>query len=506
MPITFPDWADLGMGTMSTTIRNAWDQMLYRMEGNRYYFEGDVFTQTIPHEEPSNEPEPLMYPIGLNLVRMLCMAHADSAFGEWDEQPIQFNIKPNREATLADKAAVEVANNILEASNGPALFWELELERNIYGGGAFKIQPQLNPVSPIKWTRIPRENFFPIWDPDDPDDLLEAYAVVPMTADQAAAKYRYTDARGEVVYRVEHWTKFSYTNTLDGVPLLDYSGVNPWGVVPFVFTPRFRLHYWFGEDLANDIIPIQDDLNRVLADISDAINYNAHPVRWGINLPRDFNAKNFPLGPNALWNLGRALSGNPKPEVGIMEASAAISNGVFDYIKFVYDWSRISSAAPPIVFGEDEGGGQRSGVTLELRMWPILKAIRRSRSYLSGGLRRALYISGRILEQKKFKDVSSHAITALLEGRIVPYFYDVMPRDQAANVDEVVKLLSTDPPAISLETSQQVLGRGTGEVERIRGMMDDKELWKSERAAKNMAAAQSKKDGSVKDDQEKPVE
>ena len=45
-------------------------------------------------------------------------------------------------------------------------------------------------------------------------------------------------------------------------------------------------------------------------------------------------------------------------------------------------------------------------------------------------------------------------------------------------VDEIVKLLSTDPPAISLDTAQKELSRGVGEVDRIRTMLDDKELWK----------------------------
>jgi hypothetical protein len=46
-------------------------------------------------------------------------------------------------------------------------------------------------------------------------------------------------------------------------------------------------------------------------------------------------------------------------------------------------------------------------------------------------------------------------------------------------VDEVVKLLSTTPPAISLETSQKILGRGPGEVERIKAMLQDEELMKA---------------------------
>jgi len=120
--------------------------------------------------------------------------------------------------------------------------------------------------------------------------------------------------------------------------------------------------------------------------------------------------------------------------------------------------ARTSSFAPPIAFGEDDGGGQRSGITLEIRMWPLLKATRRSRSYLGASLRRAMRISGLILQQKNFPSIPSRAIKALIDSTVVPHFYNIMPRDQQQAVDEVTKLLSTEPKSISLETAQTVLG------------------------------------------------
>ena len=211
-----------------------------------------------------------------------------------------------------------------------------------------------------------------------------------------------------------------------------------------------------------------------VADAGESINYNAHPTRWGVNLPRSFNAKNFPLGPNALWDLGRNL-GNLEPQVGILESRDPAPKGVFDYITFLYDWARTSSFAPPISFGEDEGS-QRSGATLEIRMWPLIKANRRFRAYLGNGIGRALWMSARMLEQKRLGDVPVRALERILRGQIVPRFADVLPRDHVAIVDEVVKLTATNPPTISMETAQKVLGRGPGEVARIRAQMGDAEL------------------------------
>jgi hypothetical protein len=179
-----------------------------------------------------------------------------------------------------------------------------------------------------------------------------------------------------------------------------------------------------------------------------------------------------------MWDLGRSFgSGGGAPEVGLLQAANPVPDSAFKHIQFVYDWVRTSSFAPPIAFGEDNGGGQRSGVTLEIRLWPLLKAVRRSRSYMTTGLARAMRITGKILAQKKFSDVDKSVVAGLLEGNLTTQYHHVLPRDQAAVVDEVVKLLSTNPPAISLESAQEALGRGMSEVTRIIKMMADHPEW-----------------------------
>ena len=66
----------------------------------------------------------------------------------------------------------------------------------------------------------------------------------------------------------------------------------------------------------------------------------------------------------------------------------------------------------------------------------------------------------------------------LSEGALEPKFHNVMPRDHNADVDEVVKLLNTPVPAVSLETVQEILGRGSPEVSRILEMLSDPALGK----------------------------
>jgi hypothetical protein len=420
----------------------------------------------------------------------MAITATDAAFGEWKDSPIKWGTRGDQETSSADQGAIQIMSDIMETSGGASLFWELELERNVYGGAALKINPDVKSPGGIKWTRIPREGFFPVWDPEDPDTLIEVYVLLYMSAEQAKQKYGYT-AGGDVVRYMEHWSKDKHETKLEDHELKDYSGINPYGVVPFVYTPRFRFSNWWGESMTQELIAVQDELNMRIADISDAINYNAHPVRWGVNLSRDFNSKNFPLGPNVLWNLGRVIGTGTPPEVGILEAKAAVQPGVFQHVQFLYDWATSAAEVPPIALGKEPGGGQRSGVTLELKMWPLMKAIRRSRAYLNTSMRRAMYITAAILKQKVLpsENFPVRALQSLMEGRIVPTYADIMPRDMSTEIDGVVKQMSTKPvPSISLETAQTVLGRGVGEVERIKKQLEDP-FWKKAQESEQAASS-----------------
>lgn len=467
-----PEWSDLG--NVSPATRMSWEGELAIRHRYRYYFDGLIFKEKVPTESGNEEDAPLLYPVGINLVKMLCLAMTDSEFGEWQERIINFEVRKDLEADEAVKSGIELLAKISESSSINSMLWEMSLDRNMYGGGAAKVSVDLTSPGYIKWERIPLENFFPVCDPDDPNKLLEVYVVVEMSAEQAKLRYGYAGSTAEIIQRVEHWTPEKYENTLDGQRMDAYSGVNPYGFVPFTFVPRFRTTHWWGDAITEDVIPVQDELNMRVADLGDAINYNSHPVRWGMNLPKAFNSGNFPLDSNAMWDAGRSIGNTPPPQFGVLEAKNPVPQGAFEYIKFLYDWARTSSFAPPIAFGEDSGGGQRSGVTLEIRMWPLIKSVRRSRAYLGEGISRMMKMSARMLQQKKLPGISALALKAIVEGLIVPTFAEIMPRDHQAIVDEVVKRFSTTPPSISIDTAVDKLGDGIGEVDRIKTMMQDK--------------------------------
>lgn len=473
--INWPDWSDLG--NISSTQRDTWEYMTQERKKYLKYFSGEVFTERVPPEAATDTSEetPLLYPVGINLVKMLVLAQADALFGEWEEDIVRFRVRQDEEETKGAEEAIRLHSKILNDNSAPSLFYELAVDRELYGGCATKVSPDLSMPGLIKYSRVDLNSFFPIWDPDDPDILLEVYAAVKMNREQCRAKYGFDPGKDEV-WRIEHWTPRTYENRIDDKRIEAFSGVNPWGIVPFVYIPRMRTSSFYGDAITPDVMPIQDELNMRVADTGDAINYNAHPIRYGINMPRSFNSKNFPLGPEQFWDLGKVIGNSPSPEVGLVEAQNPVPEASFKYIDFIYDWSRTAASTPPIAFGEDPGGGQRSGRTLEIRMWPLLRASRRSRGYMASGLIRMMKMAAVILEQKKLENISQWAINRTRDGTVVPDFWPLMPKDQAAIVDEVVKLFSTKPPNISLETAQNILGRGPAEVERILEMIDDPKL------------------------------
>jgi hypothetical protein len=480
-------------------------QLRQEYEKARRYYDGDIFRERVS-VETGEDDAPLLYPVGINLVKLLTLSMTDSMLGEHDDSdPILF-VARNNGKTDHLQSTLAYLSSVLSFSHAGSMLWEMEFSRNLHGAGVFRIAPNLGRAPFIRWSSIPVQSFYPIFHPEDPDTLLEAWIITGMTQDQVRGLYG-IDSTNQLPVKIEHWTLSTYETFIDGKKVSLYSGRNPYGLIPFVYVPRVRTTDWYGESLVKDLYASQDELNMRLADIGDTLNFNSHPIMWGRNLPKGFTAKNFPLGSNSLWDLGRAFGGSNEPEVGMMQSDNPVPDAAFKHIQFLYDWARTSSFAPPIAFGEDSGGGQRSGVTLEIRLWPLLKAIRRSRAYLTTGITQAINITGKILEQKKISTIPKEVVSGLLSGEVTTQYHHVLPRDQAAIVDEVVKLLSTTPPTISLETAQEELGRGSSEVTRVLKMMTEYPEW-FEKAVKKMEAKPEDSEDDSEDDSEseKPKE
>lgn len=472
--LSIPTYSDLG--GVSSPQQNTWDgEAALRQEYHKYYT-GLVFSEKVP-SEIANKDTPLMYPVGLNLVKMLCDTMSESLWGEWEEDLVRFKIRQDLQEDRPAADAIKLMQMVLRTNNFSSLGYQLSLDREIYGGCAFKVGSDIGIPGYIRLSRIDLNGFYPIWDPEDPNRLLVAYVRILMTKEQAKERYGY-DGDKDLVERVERWTPRAYENKLDGKVMSGFSGLNPWGIVPIIYVPRSRSESWWGDALTKDVMRIQDEINARIADLGEGLNYNSHPTRWGKNLGKAFDQRSFEIAPDAMWDLGKIIgnaSPASEPEVGFLEAQNPIPEKAFAYIKFLYDWGRTSVASPPIAFGEDTGGGQRSGSTLLIRMWPLLRTIRRSRAYMSAGFAQTMEIIGRMYMQKRI-DGTILAAGRLRDGTLVPDYWPLMPQDQSAIVDRVTKLLATPVPTVSLPTALSMLNLGPSEYERIKEMLADPEI------------------------------
>src|SRR3990172_5235036 len=459
--LSIPVYSDLGGA--SNSQRNAWESEQSLRQTYHSYYTGLVFEEKVPTVVP-NKDVPLMYPVGLNLVKSLCDSMSETLWGEWEEDLVRFKLRQDLQEDRPAADAIKLLQMVLRSNNFTTLSYQVGLDREIYGGCAFKVGADIAVPGYIRLSRIDLNNFYPIWDPEDPNRLLVAYVRVVMTKEQAKERYGY-DGDKDVVERVEKWTPVAYENKLDGKVMSGFSGLNPWKIVPIVYIPRIRSESWWGDSLTKDVMRIQDEINARIADLGEGLNYNSHPTRWGKNLGKAFDQRTFEIAPDAMWDLGKAI-GNVNaaaaPEVGFLEAKNVIPERAFEYIKFLYDWGRTSVSSPPIAFGEDLGGGQRSGSTLLIRMWPLLRTVRRSRAYMSSGLTQMMDIIGRIYQQKAI-DGTVYAANRLRDGSLIPNYWPILPQDQSAIVDRVVKLLSSKVPAASMPTVLGMLNMGPSE-------------------------------------------
>jgi hypothetical protein len=462
----------LGIGDFDPQVSpraNAeWASMIEKYQEAQYYFYGDIFTK---RADPATTDSPLMYPIKLNLVRMMCLTQAAALWGQWEDDLLTFQCPPESEAEEAKKraeAARVLISETYEASGGQILLYEGGLAQQIYGGTF--LRAAIDPSKPhgVRIDKLMPYNVFVRWDPITINRILEAFIAIPIDKAEAALAYGFTEDSlpDEVVY-LEHWTEQKYETSIGGHVLSQFSGINPWKFVPLVYIPRVRLEGFYGLSLADDIMGVQDELNARLADVGDNINNSAHSIRWIRNYRGD-PSRDFETGPDAMWDLGQTIAGQDKPEVGTLEGQAE-PHSTFSFINFLLDMTRQAAFTSPVAFGQDEGS-QRSGVTLTLRLWPLLQQVKTTRIYWRTQL---VDLHRKILVMAKTRDIENRYSGKLTGYTVMPNFFDLVPQDRELLIDEVTQRAAQN--LISPEEAVARFGVKAGteqdEVNRIRAWL-----------------------------------
>jgi hypothetical protein len=434
--------------------------MMEKYMDARKYFSGDVFSERASTGN-QDEAEPLLYPLAINLVKMMCVSQAGALWGQFEDEIATWYSEPEKDTATAKDAAqraVDFVTDVWDGSNVGSMLYEAGLSQQVYGGIYLRAAKDLARAGNVRVDKLLPYNVFPRYHPVDPNRILEAYIVIPIDAAEAHLAYG-IEAQGDTTVYVEHWTETEYNTFIGDQRLDNFSGKNPWGWVPLEYFPRTRMEGFYGLSLAEDIMGLQDELNGRLADVGDNVSSAAHPIRWVRNY-RGSPDDDFQMGPDALWDLGQNLAGQADPEVGVLPAQAEPTS-TFSFITFLMDISRNIAGTSPVAFGEDEGS-QRSGATLVLRLWPLLQSAKATRLFWRDGLIR-LNHKIQIIGGKAPLPVTSQ-------------FSELVPQDRQLLIDEIIRRAQENliSPEEAITRFGVVDGSVADEVKRIQDWLDYK--------------------------------
>ena len=446
--------------------RDEWMMQINRyMQAFRYY-SGLVFDTTL------GETKMAAYPLRVNIVRAMCNAQAAAVWGQWDGQLVELKADPKDNTDGAKEKsnqAVQIVQETWEASNLDQKLIEGSIAMQVYGGTYFRAYVDMQAPHGVRVDKLMPYSVFPRYHPIQTNRILEAYIVMPLDRTEASLAYGIPkDQLPEFPLYQEHWTETEYETTVNGILIKNGNGLNPWGIVPVVYIPRLRLEAFFGLPLPEDLYGLQDELNTRLADVGDKIADNAHPIRWVKNY-RGNVKKDLIIDSDVIWDLGFSPPGQEGPEVGVLKSEPEPAS-TFEFMNFLVEMTRFASSTSPVAFGIDEGS-QRSGVTLEVRLWPMLMQARVSRVYLKWGM---VAINNLIL---KMVQASGIVIDPVVFSHLVkPVMAPLVPRDVQQVIEEISQRAAHD--LISPEETVAMTGVRAGtsedEVGRIRQWLTDR--------------------------------
>ncbi len=434
------------------------ENMMHRRLGivrsQRYIRLFNYYTnQNLP---PDNVEQPLM----INYFKGICDKHNSYLWGQWLKKLFNYRVEPRlpeAETDLSQEVS-RYLDRLMEQNNANAVLWDASLNGAVYGDSIFRLRWDDLQRRVVIDSMLP-EWFHCRWDVVDMNRLTEVIVAYPMDRQDAIDKYGTAGNEG-IDYDLicpdyspgfgiqwEHWTPTSYQIWVNDH--LVRQGDNPYmrydndgnlypGIIPFVHIPNMRVggEYWGFSDGEN-ILSLQDELNRRMADMGDTVNNHAHPI---VAL-KNFSGKSndLPVGPDAVWDLGRDGAVQVVQWEGTPPA-------VMEYIRECKQVMLDTCNMPELAFGrggrasgKQGTGSSSSGLAMQLAMFPVVERSNQKRIFWSMGLKQ---IADLAIFIHAVMDPATLPFTyeQFREQEIIPEFSSVLPRDRMQIVNEVVAL------------------------------------------------------------------
>lgn len=377
------------------------------------------------------------YPIKINPLKNTCRKHAAVLFGLTIDSirhstiPFKFvpKIKDKAQRAAAQKL-LDTIVDILEESNAGTMFIENGIKSQYMGGCVFAVR-WVSSTSTLKISNPSANEFIGIPNNGDPFDLKEAWIVREITYTTAKSYDPEISNTENYYYYIEHWNLDKFEIHVNGKKI--DGGKNVFGIVPIVYIPHIRVDEFIGTSVVNEFTKgVIKEMNLRWADLGDAISDDSHDVLIGLNIPG--NVKVEKLGDGRRWyNLGsnNGLDKENKPDMKVLESSSA-SETMMNFGNRLESMYRREVDHPAVADGEDEGS-QRSSLTLNTRMWPLISHVDLERQSWTVGLLTLLKIMIKMLSVKKVKDFSEKSLDYKFNVAWPP----MLPKDREALITEL---------------------------------------------------------------------
>jgi hypothetical protein len=151
--------------------------------------------------------------------------------------------------------------------------------------------------------------------------------------------------------------------------LQDNGGVNPYGVIPFVYGKRQKNR--LVPVLDSDMLKICKAIPVMLTDGAGAQMYQAFSIIYGV----DIQAENLSMSPNALWSIKSDRESDKNPQLGVLTPTADTQK-VLDFITTTFTlWLETKGVRTGSV-GVTNGSSLSSGISKiidEMDVWELRK-------------------------------------------------------------------------------------------------------------------------------------
>ena len=316
----------------------------------------------------------------LNFNYARAVVEKGAAYLSTEHRPVVQPLGEGRDLARSAAEAQALLRTVWEDNELTRLDLESELDTAVLGDGAFKVTWDEQRQRPIV-SAPDVQGLFAWWHGDDVRRLWRVALRYTVASEELLARFDraprpVAGVRPREVEVVEVWTATRFElwvqeRRVDSRP-------NPYGVIPFVIYPNLpRPKRFWG---VSDIEPLREslgELNRALTQLSRILELSGNPIAVLENVEE---SRDIAVQPGAVWEL---------PEQSRAYLLDLLQGGGVrlhsDYVELIYRTLHDLSETPRVAFGD--GGGDRSGIALQLELDPLLRKVARKRMIRTTAMR-----------------------------------------------------------------------------------------------------------------------